>query len=219
MVLRIAESLDVPLRERNVLLVAAGFASYFDERSLDTPEMLPVRSALRQMLTHHDPYPAVVVNRQWDILMANDAMSALFAALGWAPQAGATVNIVRATLTEPAFRKVIVNWDEVVRHLLARLQREAAASGSPALNALVEELRSVGDFADAWSDADWTRPPAPVLPVLLDISGQRLSLFSMIATFGTPMDLTTDELRVETFFPMDDASEQLLRRTAATPAR
>ncbi len=122
---------------------------------------------------------------------------------------------MRILFDDNALKPYIENWDEVALHLLQRVQREAAACGSQGSSALLEELQQLGALPSGWYDADWTRPPPPVLPVTFALGPARIRLFSMIATFGTPMDLTTDELRLETFFPMDAATEAFLRSNTA----
>jgi transcriptional regulator with XRE-family HTH domain len=220
MVLALAESLDVPLRERNALLTAAGFAALYRERSLDGGDMTPVRKALELTLTHHEPYPALVVDRAWNLLMQNEAATTLLGVLGDADALWVTTcgdrprNMMRAIFHPEGLRRFIVNWDHVGATLLNRLRREATAADS-GLDWLIAELVAFPGIPAHWRQADWQRPLSPLLPLVVGHAGLELSLFTMIALFGTPQDITVDELRVETFFPADDATTKFLRQLAA----
>jgi len=219
MVLQLAETLEVPLRERNALLTAAGFAPYYCERSLEDAAMKPVRDALEQMLAHHQPYPAVVVDRDYDLVLANPAFDGLIGIAGepaalWRACCGdGPRNLLRLTFHRDGVRPYIRNFDAVGPMMLARSWREAIARGSR-ISAFLETLRGDPDIPSHWHTPDPTRPPPPVMPLELARGETTLRLFAMIATFGTPYDVTTDELRVETFFPADAASEALLRAHA-----
>lgn len=221
MVLRIAEGMDVPLRDCNGLLSAAGYAPLYRERDLDAAEMEPVRGALEAMLAHHEPYPAIVVNREWDLLLANRAIVELLTRIGdleamWRRSCGdGPRNVMALTLHGGGLRPYIVNLAEFAPPLIYRSQREAAAVQSRRLSALLAALRADPELPDAWHSPDWSRPPPPVLPMVLRVGADEVRLFTMISTFGTPQDVTTDELRVETFFPSDGDSERFLRGLAA----
>lgn len=216
MVLQLAETLDVPLRERNTLLQAAGYAAVFRQRDLDAAEMAPVRQALEMMLDHHEPYPAVVVDRDWNLLMANAAVPRVLAVVGdieaaWQRTCGeGPRNLMRLTFHPAGLRPYIANWDEAAPMLLQRLQREAAAAPSEGLEELIAELRADPEIPAPWHSPDLERGLAPVVPLQLVTGGVEMRLFTMISTFGTPQDLTTDEIRVESFFPADTASGELL---------
>ena len=220
MVMRLAEGLEMPLRDCNGLLSAAGYAPHYRERSISAPEMGSVRRALQMMLDHHEPYPAIVVNREWDLLMANQAMVRLLSLLGdleamWRRVAGdGPRNVLELTLHRDGLRPHIANLAEFASDLIYRTQREAAAARNERLNAMLARLRADPELPSAWHEPDWTRPPAPVLPMVLAAGERQLRLFTMIATFGTPQDVTTDDLRVETFFPSDGDSEAMLRALA-----
>lgn len=218
MVLRLAEALDIPLRERNALLQAAGYAALYNESSLQDPVMAPVEHALRQVLSHHEPLPAFVVDRAWNVRMDNRAGSLLLSAAGdpeslmadWG-QAG-EINLALLTLHPQGLRRYITNWGEAAPHFVRRLRQEATASGDRALQekmSAITELAEIADDAVSLSDA-----LLPVLPLEIDLNGIALSLFSVISTFGTPQDITTDELRVEAFYPTDEATEQFFRDVA-----
>ncbi|MEQ8659616.1 MAG: helix-turn-helix transcriptional regulator [Gammaproteobacteria bacterium] len=215
MVLLLAEVLDVPLRQRNELLVAAGFAPYYRERALDDASMAPVNEALRRMLAHHEPFPALVCDRAYDLRMHNDAFTALLRVFGepaalWQACCGAATPNLLALMFHPAgARRFIRNFDELAPLVIARLEREALAFGAdvpPALAAVRADV-SLGEHRQR---IDPDSLPPPVLPLVLGHAGVELRLFSVISTFGTPCDVTTDEIRVEAFFPADARSEQLL---------
>jgi transcriptional regulator with XRE-family HTH domain len=215
MVLRLAEALDVPLRERNTLLLAAGFAPQYRESGLDEPSMAPVRGALALLLSHHEPLPALVLDRHWNLVMGNNASKHLLSLVGHDPggdDTAGTVNLARATLAPDGLRRFITNAEEALPLFIQRMRSEALASGDAATIAEVEALiRSAGDLPEAASAA----PLLPVLPLELAIGGLRLSLFTVLSTFGTPQDVTTDELRVESFFPADEATRDYFEALAS----
>jgi transcriptional regulator with XRE-family HTH domain len=202
MVLRLAEHLEVPLRERNALLVSAGYAPVYAETPLDAPAMDAIRAALRQVLAGHEPYPAMVVDRHWNLLEANRPVGLLTS--GIAPELLETpVNVLRASLHPRGLAPRIANLGEWRGHLLDRLRRQVTLTADAQLAALYEELRGYPG-----------EPPATVLPeqavvaplrLRLDGGGE-LALFSMVASIGTPLDITVSELAIESFFPADAAS-------------
>ncbi|HUS23976.1 MAG TPA: helix-turn-helix transcriptional regulator [Candidatus Binatia bacterium] len=221
MVLQLAEALDVPLRERNALLNAAGFAALYRHSSLDDPVMRPVREALELLLRHHEPNPAAVVDREWNLVTGNAALHRVFSLAGdlqamWRRTCGdGPRNVLRLMFHPQGFRPWIVNFEEAGLVVLNRTRREAAASGNTALHALLDEVLAYPGIPAAWRLPQLAPAPPPVLPFALARDGLRLNLFSMISTFGTPQDVTTDELRVESFFPADAASAELLAALAA----
>lgn len=219
MVLQIAEALGLPLAMRNRLLVAAGFAAAYPQRSLDSAEMEPLRAALQRMLRHHKPYPALVVDRRWDLVLMNGTVVRLFALAGDAGKMWQAVapdgrrNILRMILHPAGLRPLIRNFEDVVRMLLGYLQREAAHSADAA--ALLNELLRDMELPRRLRAAEPMPQPAPVFATEIEAFGVRLSLFTMISTFGTPQDVTAEELRVGSFYPADDATEAFLRNLAA----
>ena len=221
MVLQLSEALEVPLRERNTLLNAAGFAAMYRETELKSAVMAPVREALKLMLDHHEPNPASVVDREWNLLMGNPALVRVFGLVGdvaamWQRVCPDGVhNVLKVTFHPEGFRPYIANFDEAAPVLLNRTRREAAACGSDKLLKLIDEILAYPGIPEAWRAPDWQAPPPPVLPLHLAKGELQLKLFSMITTFGTPQDITTDELRVEGFFPADAASAALLKALAA----
>jgi transcriptional regulator with XRE-family HTH domain len=220
MVLQLSEALEIPLRERNTLLTAAGFAAMYRETDLQAPAMAPVREALQLMLDHQEPNPVSVVDRAWNVLMINRAMLRVFSLAGDPTQLWQRVcgngphNVLKMTFHPDGFRPYIVNFAEAAPVLLNRTRREAAASGNEALQKLLDEILGYPGIPEAWRAPAFDAPLPPVLPLELARGELRLRLFSMISTFGTPQDITTDELRVESFFPADTATAEVLRRLA-----
>jgi transcriptional regulator with XRE-family HTH domain len=206
LVLALAEGLEVPLRESNTLLLAAGFAPRFPNRPLDDDALGPAREALQRLLDLHDPYPGVVVDRAWNIVLANRAATALTADLP--PSVGS--NLFRICLHPDGLADRTLNLAEWVAHLLHQLARSVALSGDPELVALDAEVRAYPAVAGC---RDVASPTSDVLtPFRLAVEGGALSLFTTLTTFGTPRDVTLDELAVELFYPADEATERALRR-------
>jgi transcriptional regulator with XRE-family HTH domain len=219
MVLQLAEALDVPLRERNLLMNAAGFAAFFQQRALQDDEMKAVREALDQTLKHHEPYPAVVVDRQWNMLMSNGPSQRFVALLGppddvWRRVDGSGLrNVMRMTFHPDGMQSRLKNWPEVASLLLSRLQREVAGDPSnQALRQLLTDVCGLPGVPAPGANSGWLRPmPPPIFPLEYDLGENTLKVFSMVSTFGTALDITADELRVETFFPADDFSRDFFR--------
>jgi transcriptional regulator with XRE-family HTH domain len=204
MILRLTEHLDVPLRERNTLLLAGGYAPAYPQHGFDEPELAQVRAALRQVLSGHEPYPAVVVNRWWELLEANASIAVLTAgAAPWLLEP--PVNVLRLSLHPAGMAPRIVNLAQWRTHLLAQLHRRARAMGDPRLHQLNDELQSYpGDTAAVPSATD------VVLPLRYRHGDQELSFFSISAAVGTATDVTVEELAIESFYPADDATAAAL---------
>lgn len=222
MTLQLAEALDLPLRERNRLLVAAGFAPVYATRDLDDADMAPVRHALDLMLSHLEPNPVLVLDRNWNMLRHNRAMDRAFAALGdpealWARVCGdGPRNLLKFTFHPAGARPFIRNWEEVAGLLLWRGRREAEADANDTLHSVIDEILDYEGIPRRWRlPTHPDGPPPPILPLEYELGGQVLSLFSMLSGFGTAQDVTAEEIRIETFFPADDASAALLRALAA----
>ncbi|MEZ5100728.1 MAG: helix-turn-helix transcriptional regulator [Thermoleophilia bacterium] len=210
MLLHLAERLDVPLRERNRLLLAGGFAPVYGERSLESDELAVVREALERLLAAHEPYPALVVDRHWNVVLANRAVATLVQ--GVAPHLlEPPLNALRATLHPEGMAPAIENLDEWCAHILARLERELAATGDPALAALRDELLGYPGVAEAAARHEPARPTDILVPLVLRTPAGRRSLFGTQTVFGTPTDVTLAELSIEAFYPAD-------RETAAALA-
>jgi transcriptional regulator with XRE-family HTH domain len=199
MVLHLAEHLEVPLRDRNGLLLAAGYAPVYAQRELETPEMEPVRQALDRFLRAHEPFPAVVVDRHYDLVSSNDAVALLTD--GVAPSLlEPPANALRITLHPEGMAPRIANLGQWSAHLLQRLRRQAAVTGDPELERLYDELSS---YPGVSTDAAPDDGAEIVLPLRLrDGDGEgELSFFSTISTFGTAVDITLAELAIEAFYP------------------
>jgi transcriptional regulator with XRE-family HTH domain len=206
MILRLAEHLDVPLRDRNQILLAGGFAPAYPERDLAEPELSAVRRALTRVLDGHDPYPAAVVNRHWEVVDANKAI-ALFTDGVADHLLTPPVNLLRLGLHPDGLAPRILNLAEVRAHLLARLHREARKAGDERLFRLHEELAAYpGGTAPAPAVAD------VVVPLRFTRGGHELSLISITSVLGTPVDITVAELAIETFYPADEATAACLAR-------
>jgi len=220
MVLRLADRLAVPLRDRNILLVAAGYAPMFPERTLGDPALQAARRAVDLVLQGHEPYPALAVDRHWTLLAANKAATRLLA--GTAPALlQPPVNVLRLSLHPDGLVPRIVNLAEWRAHLLARLRHQIEVSADPTLVALVDELR-------AYPAPRKTRPDGPVVndryagtvvPLQLVTDVGTLALISTTTIFGTPIDVTLSELAIESFFPADAATAETLRHLADDVAR
>lgn len=209
--LALAGALEVPLRDQNQLLLAAGLAPGFSSAALDGDELVMVRRALDHALGHHEPYPAVVCDRLWNLVRLNRAATRLFGVVGAAlpPEVGA--NLVLAVLHPAAWKPAIVNWDEVAADLIERLHREcAAAPGDRELAELRARALAVPGVPSRWRSSRLA-PIAPFALVHLRLGALDLRMFTMVTTLGTPLDVTAEELRIESYFPADDATEQVLR--------
>jgi transcriptional regulator with XRE-family HTH domain len=210
MVIRLGETLDIPLRARNELLVLAGYAPLYGQRSLAAGEMAHVRDALQRIIAHHEPYPAFVLDRAWNVVLNNDAATrVVVASIGEAALSAlfpdGAVNFMRMMFSPNGMRAHMSNWDSVALLLLARLRREAAVDpGSPSTTLLRE---FAAPRSAEMSDVELT----PTTPAEILIGERRLRLFNTITTFGTPQDVTVQELRIEMSFPADADSEAMLR--------
>jgi transcriptional regulator with XRE-family HTH domain len=216
MVLHLAEELDVPLRERNTLLIAAGYAPVYRETPLEGDDMAAVRAALEHLLAGHEPNPALVVDRRWNLVLANRAVGLLLTGVR-AELLAPPVNVLRVSLHPDGLASRTVNFEEWSGHLLARLGRELAATGDPALAALYDELAALPGVAAP-------EPPVPhgdgasrlMVTLHLKSSLGDLAFFSTVATFGTAVDITLAELSIETFFPADEPTAAALRTALRT---
>jgi transcriptional regulator with XRE-family HTH domain len=215
MILQLSETLDVPLRERNDWLVAAGFAPIFRARPLDDPEMAQVMGAVRMMLANHAPFPAIAIDRAWNIRLSNEPFDLMASVIGpdlWERIGGDQRNLMRLFFHPEGIRPYVTNWTVVAPLLWHRARREAEALGGQEMMRVLEDLGHYQD--DETLSAAEGSALVPVLPLEIDKDGVRVSLFTVIATFGTAQDVTADELRIESLFPADAATEQLFRSLA-----
>jgi transcriptional regulator with XRE-family HTH domain len=213
MVLRLADRLEVPLRERNRLLTAAGFAPMYGERRLDDPALKAAREAVELVLKGHEPYPALAIDRHWSLVSYNRAVLPLLA--GVAPALlEAPINVLRLSLHPDGLAPRIINLAQWRAHLLARLRQQVTVSADPVLAALADELRAYPAPTD---DAHDSVEAGVVVPLVLQTPVGRLSFISTTTVFGTPVDITLSELALEAFFPADAATAAALN--AALPAQ
>jgi transcriptional regulator with XRE-family HTH domain len=212
MVLHLAEELDLPLRERNRLLLAAGYAPVYPERSLDSTALTAIRSAVRQVLTGHEPYPAMVVDRGWNLVDANRSV-ALFTDLMAPELLVPPANVLRASLHPDGAAPWIANLGEWRAHLLGRLRRQIATTADDDLAALYAELRAL-PCDQPEPEVEVPGPGDVAVPLRLRHGDTELVFVSTVATFGTPLDVTVAELSIEAFFPADASTAAVLRKLA-----
>lgn len=216
MVLRLAERLEVPLRERNAMLVAAGYAPMYRERPLDDPALAAAREAVQRILTGHEPYPALAVDRHWNMVACNRLVPLLLQGLPQ-PLLGPPLNVLRASLHSQGLAPRIANLAAWRAHLLHRLRQQVQATADPVLAELAEELR--GYAPPQAEPADPLRGDGHVyVPLQLRNGGGVLNFISTVTVFGTPTDITLSELALETFFPADEATAGALHQLARTLA-
>ena len=209
MLLHLAERLDLPLRERNHLLLAAGYAPVYSENPLDSPRLAAVRGAVRQLLAGHEPYPAVVIDRHWQLVEMNASVGLFLD--GIAPHLLTTpANVLRISLHPDGIAPRIVNLGEWRGHLLGRLRRQIAVTADLGLGRLYDELRAYPCDGPI-PDVEIPGPEEIVVPLRLRHAGGELAFISTVATFGTPLDITVAELAIESFYPADAATAAVLR--------
>ena len=215
MIVRLASELDVPHRDRNSLLLAAGYAPLYPERALDDAEMAPVKESIDLVLRGHEPYPALVIDRHWNLIAMNDAVALLLE--GVAPELLAPpANVLRVSLHPDGMAPRIANLGEWRAHLLERLHRQVSLTGDPQLAALAREAEEWGAEAEAQ-----TPTQEIVAPLRLHGAGgaPELAFFSTVATFRTAVEITTSEISIESFFPADACTAEYLTgsRPGAAP--
>ena len=215
MVLRLAERLDVPLRERNALLVAAGYAPMYRERPLDDPALGAARDAVQLILRSHEPYPALAIDRHWHLVAANSMIPHLLAGIA-AELLQPPLNVLRLSLHPEGLAPRIVNLGQWRHHLFERLRQQIQATGDPALQALERELRAYPVPPEAESPHLAGEVLGVAMPLQLRTPAGVLSFISTVTVFGTPIDVTLQELALETFFPADAATGEALRALAAS---
>lgn len=214
MVLRLLERLEVPLRERNAWLVAAGFAPLYRARPLDDPDMASARTAVQRILDCHEPWPALAMDRHWNLVMHNRLVPLLMA--GAAPELlQGPVNVLRLSLHPQGLAPRIANLAQWREHLFERLRQQIRATGDAVLAALLEELKGYPDTSGAAPVALPGEHPGVLMPFQFHTGHGVLQLVSTTTVFGSPVDITLQELALETFFPADDSSAELLRTIAS----
>lgn len=210
MIERIADCLEVPHRARNALLLVAGYAPRYRERALDSEEMAAMRDIVAHVLKGHEPYPALAVDRHWNMVAANDAIGILIEQISPALLAP-PVNVIRIALHPEGLAPQIVNYAEWREHILHRLVLQVEASGDAELAALRDE---VAGYEVRTNDNESGRANGIAVPLVMDTVAGRVSFVSTVTIFGTPVDITLSELAIEAFYPADQASAELLQRIA-----
>jgi len=214
MVIRLAVALGAPLRQHNALLVAAGFAPVWQETDLAAPELARVRTALDYMLAQHEPFPAVVVDRHWNLLKSNTGAVRLVEFLVGPLAPDAKVNLADALVAPDVLRPFLVNWADVVCYFIRSVEADAAADGTAETASLLERLLGYEGVRSAMKDFTGHDAASPVVPMHFRKGELSLLLFTALATLGTPHDITLQELRIESFFPMDEGTAKVLREWA-----
>jgi transcriptional regulator with XRE-family HTH domain len=219
MILMLANVLDIPLRDRNLLLLAAGFAPIYSETSLDDPRMAQARAAVEVILKSNEPRSAIAHDRHWNVVMANQAfIRFLTIVLGKAPvgleplkiSTPPQVNVMRLTFDPAGVRPIIVNWEVIAKSLLNDAYRRLAWARDDELRNLISEILNYPGVPAKWREPDLEAPRDLILPMELNLNGKIARMFSTITTVSTPHDVTLQELHVEVFYPADAATESVL---------
>lgn len=215
MIVRLSDAMDVPLRDRNHLLNAAGFTNIYSEKTLDEPSMAPISNILSEMLKHHEPYPAYVLDRHWNIKMKNSAADVLFEMTENDPEAiwqavgdDGNHNLALLSIHPNGLRQFITNWDEFISLFMRRLRKEAMESND---ETIMQAYQGLAEYAGDMPEENFNDPLLPVISLDMNLGGIPLSLCSVISTFGTAQDITTDELRIETFYPANEATARFFK--------
>jgi transcriptional regulator with XRE-family HTH domain len=213
MVMRLAEFLDLPLRERNSLLLAAGFAPEYSQTPLSAESMRGVRQSLQALVDAHQPCPALVVDHAWNLVLANDAA---FVMAGDMPDdlMSDPINIIRLLMHPDGLRSRMTNFSDYSAHVMHRLHRQERSTGDAAISELIRECES---YPGVGRPGNTHAPIEPVMPIRMSIDGVALSFFTIVSTLGTPYDVTLDEIMIESFFPADEVTAKTIGMGAALP--
>lgn len=210
MVARLADTLEMPLRERNALLVAAGYAPRYRETALSMPELTPVRQAVEQIVQQQEPFPAFVLNRYWDVMLVNDAMIRIFNRIK--PSGPKHGNVLRQIFDPEDMRPFIGNWDEVAGEVIRHLHNDVAAAPSDErARAQLQEILGYPGIPERWRQREPGTSSLPLLTTVLRNQEVELTFFSTLSTFGTAHDVTIEELRIECMFPANEATGAFCR--------
>jgi transcriptional regulator with XRE-family HTH domain len=206
--LSLARALDVPLREQNSLLLAAGYAPIHPDADLDAPSMRSISDALQRMLRQQEPFPAIVLDRYWDVLMTNEAAPRFFSHFVDLSRRPRPRNLLQLVFDPAGLRPFIGNWEEVATSLVERLHRESVGRvADERTKRLLATLMAYPGVQPRW-EAPSSAPDAPAIPLTFERSGDRLSFFSLVTTVGTPRTVAAQELRLECMFPADEDTER-----------
>ena len=219
MVLRLAEALQVPLRERNALLLAAGYAPLYRDTALDTPELEAAGQAVELLMAQLEPNPVLVLDRYWNIQRIN-AGAKRFLALFPGCDSVTPLNGPRLAFHPQGLRPFIENWEVVAARIIRRVHREAIDNPSDeTMKCFLEELLNYPNVPSRWRMLEFENDPSPFLTINYKWKDSTLRLFSVLTTFGTPQDIALQELRIESFFPADDQTRTVLKRLNAEPSQ
>lgn len=212
----LAQALEIPLRERNALLLAAGYAPLYSDAAWNSNEMRSIRRALERMVAQHEPYPAIVMDRYWNVFLTNDAAPRFFNCFIDLPARRASRNLLHLLFDPKAMRPFIANWDSLAKCLIQRIHREAVGHViDQKTRGLLAELLDYPEVRADWKVAEM--PSAlPMVPVSFVKDGATMNYFSLITTVGTPQTISAQELRVECMYPADDETEVLHTRLLAS---
>lgn len=209
MIVRLANAMDIPLRDRNLMLSAAGFAGVYPESSLEAPEVARVEEALQRILDKHEPYPAIVVDADWEIVRQNEGGRRLAALFLDQPDL-ASQNAIELLFSEDGLQPAVENWEALSSILLMRLFRETLAAGaSRHRKALFERIAAMPTTPPNWRELATRLPAGPTIDLILNRDERRVRFFTTVTTFGTPQDVTVQELRIESYFPADADTRRL----------
>lgn len=211
MILKLADVMDLPHKDSNLLLSSGGFSAAYTDFDLGRDEMAPVRHALNLILDNHDPYPALVMDGNWNMLMQNQTQQKLMTHILGPDKQLLTRNVLEATFLEEAFKPHIENWDVVASHLLRRLRKQVLAFDHPDLKTLYQRLLALSPPED-WQQPNDELSDGPMLTVDFYVGGETLSMFSTISQFGTALDTGMEELLIESYFPANDKCRELFAK-------
>jgi len=207
MLLRLADVMDLPHKDSNLLLHCGGYAAAYTEMDLDARDMQPVKDALQLILDNHNPYPALVMDGGWNVLMTNNAQQMMSTQILDAGGQLPTTNLLEAIFRQDCYRPFIENWDEVASHTLRRLRKQVLAFGKPDDDALYKRLLEMSP-PENWQQPDDSPEDGPMLTVDFNLGGRSLKMFSTLSQFGTALDAGMEELLIESYFPADEQSKQ-----------
>lgn len=213
MLLKLADTLSLSLHDSNLLLNSGGFAPVFSHFELGAPEMEPVREALTMMLEKQNPFPALVLDGDWNILMINAGQQFLAQQLAIKPKEDGSNNLLELVFDQDCYRPHIANWEEVAGNLLRRLRRQMLAYSKPSHIALFKKLLSMTPPPD-WQQPDYQSQERPILTVNIRVGDQTLKMFSTLSQFGTALDVGTEEILIENYFPADESSRAFFPKRA-----
>jgi MmyB-like transcription regulator ligand binding domain len=206
--------LDVPLADRNALLVAAGYAPVYGARPLGAPDLEPIRQALQFIMRQQEPFPALVLDGMWNIVMRNDGACRIFDLFRPPARDGQTVNVMRSMFHPNGLRPFVVNWEEMAECLMYGIHREVARTGSEAVAALRDELLAYPGVPARWRAPEAPMPMAPMVCMRLRKGDLSLAFFPMVTMLGTARDVMLQQLKIECFFPADPHTEHTARQLA-----